>query len=92
MEDVIKSLGGPAEVARICGVKSPSVIEWRQRGIPPERCPALERASDGRYPVERLRPDIRWHRVTDPDWPWHPAGRPLIDVAKGVAPDARQAA
>jgi len=77
--DVITELGGPTAVARMLGIKGPSVIGWRGR-IPMERCPAIERASDGRYTAEALRPDVTWVRVSDPAWP-HPMGRPCIDVA-----------
>jgi DNA-binding transcriptional regulator YdaS (Cro superfamily) len=82
MQHVIDHLGGPAAVARLVNCKPPSVIGWRHRSIPADRCPALERASAGKYPCEQLRPDVRWHRVPDADWPWHPGGRPLIDVAR----------
>lgn len=34
---IIDALGGTAEVARLCNVKSPSVSEWRTNGIPPAR-------------------------------------------------------
>lgn len=82
-------------MARLVNCKPPSVIEWRHRSIPADRCPALERATAGKYPCEQLRPDVRWHRVADAAWPWHPAGRPLIDVARqsdGVAQEAQRAA
>lgn len=79
MRDLIRDLGGPAAVARMVGIKPPSVIGWRGR-VPPDRCPTIERATEGRWSCESLRPDIKWHRVPDPAWP-HPAGRPLIDVA-----------
>ncbi|RZJ12182.1 MAG: hypothetical protein EOP39_04290 [Rubrivivax sp.] len=79
MSTLIEQLGGPAEVARMCGIKSPSVIGWNGR-IPKERCPDIERATVGRWAVETLRPDIRWQRVKDSAWP-HPLGRPCIDVA-----------
>jgi DNA-binding transcriptional regulator YdaS (Cro superfamily) len=80
MDQVIDRLGGSSAVARIVGVKSPSVTEWRRRGIPADRCPALERASEGKVTCEEMRPDVVWHRVPDAEWP-HPQGRPLIDVA-----------
>jgi DNA-binding transcriptional regulator YdaS (Cro superfamily) len=76
----IDLLGGPSAVARMTGVKTPSVIEWRRRGIPPDRCPSIERATRGTVTVEELRPDVRWIRIADPAWP-HPSGRPAIDVA-----------
>jgi len=79
MSTLIASLGGPTAVARMLGIKAPSVIGWGDRP-PPDRCPAIERATAGRVPCEQLRPDVRWQRVPDPDWP-HPEGRPCIDVA-----------
>lgn len=84
--DLIEAMGGVSAVARLVHVKPPSVTEWRVRGIPPERCPALERATEGRHTCESMRPDVPWARVPDPEWPWHPAGRPLIDVARPLAP------
>lgn len=86
MSYLIRDLGGPAAVARMLGIKPPSVIGWRGR-VPADRCPTLERAVDGRVTCEALRPDIRWHRVPDASWP-HPQGRPLIDVAAGAAQEA----
>ena len=79
--DIIQELGGPAAVARIVGVKPPSVIEWRKRGIPAERAPDIERATNGQWTVDTLCPSARWSRIPDPTWP-HPAGRPVIDVAR----------
>lgn len=80
MNDVIKTLGGPAAVARLLGIRAPSVIGWRGR-IPRDHCPAIEAALGGSTTAEQLRPDVSWSRVPDPAWP-HPAGRPVIDVAK----------
>lgn len=51
-----------------------------RRSAPAERCPSIERATEGRVSVEQLRPDVRWVRIPDPAWP-HPEGRPCIDVA-----------
>ncbi|WP_336606339.1 transcriptional regulator [Calidifontimicrobium sp. SYSU G02091] len=79
MYDVITRLGGPSKVARMLGIKPPSVIGWGGR-VPPDRCPAIERATGGEVTCEQLRPDVRWVRVRDPSWP-HPEGRPCIDVA-----------
>jgi len=62
--DIIEALGGIAAVARICGVKPPSVCEWRSRGvIPADRCADIERASEGRITCESMRPDLDWTRV-----------------------------
>lgn len=83
--DLIADLGGPTAVARMCGVKPPSVMDWRRRGIPADRCPAIERETGGRFPCEQLRGDVSWFRVPDANWPWHPSGRPLLDVVASAA-------
>lgn len=79
MSNIVTRLGGPTAVAKMLGIKAPSVVGWGGR-VPSDRCPDLERASEGRITVEQLRPDVRWVRVPDPDWP-HAGGRPCIDVA-----------
>ncbi|WP_457425633.1 YdaS family helix-turn-helix protein [Roseateles sp. P5_E7] len=89
MSTLIDELGGPASVARMCGIKPPSVIGWNGR-IPKERCPEIELGTSARVPVERLRTDVRWVRVADPLWP-HPEGRPCIDVM-GPTQQVRHAA
>jgi DNA-binding transcriptional regulator YdaS (Cro superfamily) len=55
-----------------------------RRTTPSDRCPSIERATQGRVTCEELRADVRWHRVPDGAWPWHPQGRPLIDVARAT--------
>lgn len=82
MSELITTLGGPTAVARMLGIKPPSVIGWGGR-IPPDRCPDIERSTEGRATCEQMRPDVRWQRVADPDWP-HPQGRPCIDVAAPI--------
>ena len=82
--DLIDLLGGTSAVARMAGVTPPTAHAYRYRGIPPERCPAIERATEGAHTVEALRPDVTWSRIADPAWP-HPAGRPVIDVARPAA-------
>jgi len=64
MEHVIDRLGGPSAVAKLLGLRSPSVTNWRHRGIPIERCVAIERATDGRVMRWDLRPDD-WRDI----WP-----------------------
>lgn len=92
MENLIDKLGGPAAVARMAGCRAPSVIEWRKRGIPVDRCPAIEQGTAGAFTCEQMRPDVRWHRIADPAWP-HPEGRPLIDVTRAaVTQEVRDAA
>jgi len=84
------AVGGQTALAAVLGLKQPTISEWARgdRPIPPDRCPAIERATEGKFQVEELRPDVRWVRVPDADWP-HPDGRPCIDVA---APAQQEAA
>lgn len=77
---LIDQLGGPTAVARMCNIKPPSVLGWRKRGIPPDRCPEIERATNGKWTCELLRPDVAWVRIADPAWP-HDLGRPCLDVS-----------
>jgi len=68
-------------LANSIGVSQSAPSMWRSRGeVPADRCPAIERATDGVVTCEQLRPDVHWVRIADPDWP-HPDGRPAIDVA-----------
>ena len=95
MSEFIDKLG-VSVVARMCRVSVPSVIAWRKRSIPAERCPHIELGSGGEFLADALRPDVRWVRVPDDRWP-HPAGRPCIDPcgpapAVGVAQAQQQAA
>ena len=70
------------ELAVSLGVSKAAVSQWfAEGGKPPaDRCPDIERTSRGLRTCEEMRPDVRWQRVVDPDWP-HPLGRPCIDVA-----------
>jgi DNA-binding transcriptional regulator YdaS (Cro superfamily) len=74
-------VGGASILAKKIDVSQSATSMWRARGsVPPDRCPAIERATDGRVTCEELRPDVRWQRVPDAAWP-HALGRPCIDVA-----------
>lgn len=89
---VIDDLGGVSAVAAMCGgISAPSVSEWRERGIPAERCPYIEAGSAGKYPCEKLRPDVAWARIRDRAWRWHPLGRPVIDTGAPVLSALRAA-
>lgn len=70
------------QIAAKLGISKAAVSQWfGPGGSPPvNRCPAIERATEGRVTCEALRPDVRWQRVPDAAWP-HPGGRPCIDVA-----------
>jgi DNA-binding transcriptional regulator YdaS (Cro superfamily) len=55
-------VGGQAALARILGVKAPTVNEWVKghARVPPARCPQIERATGGAVRCEDLRPDVAW--------------------------------
>lgn len=80
-----KEAGGQADLARLLGVTPAAVGQWAAgiRKTPPDRCAEIEKATGGRVSCEVLRPDVRWVRIPDPDWP-HPDGRPCLDLAGAV--------
>ena len=65
------------------------VRQWRHaqdgRRPSPLKCGAIERASGGLVTCDELRPDLEWNRIADKAWPWHPKGRPVLDVTKAEA-------
>lgn len=87
-----RHLGSASALARSLGVTPGAVGQMISglRSVPPDRCPAIERATEGRVTCDELRPDVRWVRVPDPAWP-HPEGRPCIDVAANDPAPALQA-
>ena len=65
-------LGGQAEMARLLVVSPAYINQMCQglRGVPAERCPAIERATRAAGdPVlcEELRPDISWDVLRGPE-------------------------
>jgi DNA-binding transcriptional regulator YdaS (Cro superfamily) len=61
-------IGGTCAVASIVGVKPPTVTQWinGDRQVPIERCPAIERATNGAVTCEELRPDFDWEYLRTP--------------------------
>jgi hypothetical protein len=83
--------GRQAALAGELGIRPPTVSDWAagDKRVALDRCPAIERATQGAVTVEVLRPDAAWSRIPDPSWP-HPAGRPVIDVARPVVAVAQE--
>lgn len=79
--------GRAVRLAAACNSTSSfiSQLAAKRRQVPDGMCPSVERATDGLITCESLRTDIAWVRIPDPDWPWHPAGRPAIDVTVRAA-------
>lgn len=48
--------------AQRLNVPPPLLSQWRNgvRAVPAERCPAIERLTDGQVACETLRPDVDW--------------------------------
>ena len=65
-QTLIEHYGGVTKAAIALGVSQSAVSLWRERGIPAERCPAIERATNGAVRCEDLRPDIDWAVLRTP--------------------------
>lgn len=87
--ELIDALGGTTAVARLLGLRSPSVADWRKTGIPVGRRLRLAVVADQRNIARRwdLCPD-EWHLI----WPEliGTPGAPPIPIT--VAEEARDAA
>jgi hypothetical protein len=59
--EIIKLLGGPTAIAKLLGIKPPSVHEWQTTGIPETRLRELaghlEIVSEGRFQRRERWPD-----------------------------------
>lgn len=60
--EAIRHAGGPAKVARQCGVSVQAVCFWRDghRTLPAEHCITLEKMSNGLVRCEDMRPEVDW--------------------------------
>lgn len=92
LHDYLKSPGAltVAQLREAIGARNDDQIRQWQHGyygrLPsPENSAAIERATKGQVTCEELRPDDPWVRVKDRNWPWHPQGRPVLDVAREAA-------
>lgn len=63
------SKNGPASaLAGRLGITPVLISQWSNgvRPVPAERCPAIERATNGAVRCEDLRPDIEWSVLRTP--------------------------
>jgi DNA-binding transcriptional regulator YdaS (Cro superfamily) len=62
IEIAIELVGGISVMAKALGVSAPTVHQWKSnkhsRPIPAERCPDIERITNGAVTCEELRPDL----------------------------------
>jgi DNA-binding transcriptional regulator YdaS (Cro superfamily) len=84
VQDAVAAAGSQEALARLLSVAQATVSEWAtgRRPVPDDRCHEIERAVGGKTTCELLRPDVKWLRIKDKQWLWHPQGRPVIDVAR----------
>ena len=86
LDRAIEIAGGVGKLADLVVSRQSVVSNWRARGnVSAEGCAEIERATAGAVTCEELRPDLRWQRMPDAAWLWHPQGRPLLDVAAEAA-------
>ena len=78
--------GEPLRIASAISVHPVMISQWASgtKKVPADRCPAVERATDGKVTCEELRPDITWTRIPDQWWP-NGIGRPVIDPARATS-------
>ena len=88
-----RNRGQTKRLAARLGVSASLVIQWGNgKPVALERCPQIEQATEGVVTCEELTGAVAWDRKSAPDWPWHPQGRPLIDVTRQPAADDQQEA
>lgn len=52
--------GGVPYLSSIFGISDQAVWKWVNGKVPAERCPGIEKASNGAVRCEDLRPDVDW--------------------------------
>lgn len=61
VERAIRLVGGLSAMARVLDIRNYQVIQqWIKSRVPAERCPDIERATNGAVRCEELRPDVDW--------------------------------
>jgi len=90
LSEYLEPRGRTADLARRINGHQQDCGKWAsgERPVPLERCPDIERATNGQVTCEELSPLQPWHRIPDPTWP-HPDGRPVLDFA-AAAKEAQQ--
>lgn len=59
LDNACDLVGSQTKLAKLLGIRSPSISEWRRRQrVPAERCIAIEQATGGKITRYDLRPDV----------------------------------
>lgn len=69
LKTYLNERGGGLKLARAIGVSSVIISQWKTgaRAVPAERCPAIERATEGAVRCEDIRPDVDWAYLRQTD-------------------------
>lgn len=66
LKKAIESFGGVTALSRELGISAQRLNNWVDRQVPIERCPDIERATNGAVRCEELRPDVNWAYLRSP--------------------------
>ena len=71
LSDYLNGRGTVNELAAAIGIPAALLSQWKTgvRQVPAERCPAIERATNGAVRCEELRPDVDWAYLRATDCP-----------------------
>lgn len=71
VKQAIAALGSGSALAKALGVHPSLPSQWLSghRPIPADRCPAIERATNGLVRCEDLRPDVDWAYIRNSNQP-----------------------
>lgn len=78
LERACDCVGSAAKLAGLIGVSQQTLSNWKERGVPIERCLAIERATDSEVTRKDLRPDdfeLIWPDLSEPAAPSTPSRR-----------------
>jgi DNA-binding transcriptional regulator YdaS (Cro superfamily) len=71
LKTYLEQRGGGHALAKEVGVSQVMISQWKTgtKQVPAERCPSIEKATNGAVRCEELRPDVDWAfiRATDCD-------------------------
>lgn len=62
LQTYLNERGRALMLAKALGVSPVVISNWKtgEREVPAERCPAIEKATEGAVRCEELRPDVDW--------------------------------
>ncbi len=69
LKTYLQTKGRAQRLAAQLGVRSVMVSQWKLgvKPVPADRCPAIERFTDGAVRCEEMRPDIDWAVLRNSD-------------------------